>query len=213
MLNDRIILVIFKDREDAGKKLGTLLKKYAGPNTVVVSLLRGGVVVGYEVARILKCSHYPLPVAKISSPIQPELAIGALCFKEIFLDQAILKPYDFDKTAVVKQINAARKKFSSYLKRFSIKKSAFAGLNNTVLILVDDGIATGATMKAGALFLKTISPKKIVAAAPVGPADFDETGFDEVVIYYRDPFLSAISRFYINFPQVEDEQIKELFNK
>ena len=204
--------MIFKDREDAGKKLGTLLKKYAGPNTVVVSLLRGGVVVGYEVARILKCSHYPLPVAKISSPIQPELAIGALCFEEIFLDQAILKPYDFYKTAVVKQINAARKKFSSYLKRFSIKKSAFAGLKNTVTILVDDGIATGATMKAGALFLKTKSPKKIIAASPVGPTDFDQTGFDRVVMYYRDPFLSAISRFYQNFPQAEDEQINKLLN-
>lgn len=205
--------MIFKNRADAGKKLAALLKKYAGRNSVVVSLLRGGVVVGGEVARILKCSHYPLPVAKISSPIQPELAIGALCFEEVFLDQAILKPYSFEKTVIVKQIKAARKKFSSYLKRFSIKKSVFEKLKNKIVILIDDGIATGATMKAGALFLKTMSPKKIIAASPVGPTDFDEIGFDKVVIYHRDPFLSAISRFYQNFPQVEDQEIKKLLNK
>ncbi len=205
--------MIFKDRQDAGKKLGTLLKKYAGWDTAVISLLRGGVVVGHEVAQILKCPHYPLPVAKISSPIQPELAIGALCFDEIFLDQSIIKPYDFEKTTIIEQIDAAKKKFSSYLKRFSIKKSLFLKLKNTVAILVDDGIATGATMRAGALFLKTVFPKKIVAAAPVGPAGFDETGFEEVAIYHRDPMLSAISRFYQTFPQVEDERIKTLLKK
>ena len=81
------------------------------------------------------------------------------------------------------------------------------------MILVDDGIATGATMKAAVLFLKTKGPKKIVAASPVGPADFDEAGFDRIIIYHRDPYLSAISRFYQSFPQVEDEQIKTLLKK
>lgn len=202
--------MLFKDRVDAGQKLGKLLKKHAGRGPVVISLLRGGAVVGHEVAKVLKARHHPLPVAKISSPIQPELAIGALCFDEIFLDQSIIKPYEFDKTAIVKQIGAARKKFSSYLKRFSIKKSLYKNVENKTVVLVDDGIATGATMRAGALFLKTMSPKKIIAASPVGPADFDGSGFDKVVIYHRDPVLSAISRFYQNFPQVEDEEIKKL---
>jgi putative phosphoribosyl transferase len=202
--------MIFKDRVEAGKKLGEMIKKKEFRKAVVVSLLRGGVVVGHEVAKILKTSHYPLPVAKISSPIQPELAIGALCFDEIFLDQNVIKSYDFNKADIVKQVSLARQKFSSYLKRFSIKKSLFRNLRNKTAILVDDGIATGATMRAGALFLKTESPKKIVVAAPVGPVDFDESGFDQVIIYHLDPVLSAISRFYRGFPQVEDDEIKRL---
>lgn len=202
--------MIFKDRVEAGKKLASLLQKKINKDGVVVSLLRGGSVVGNEIAGILKMSHYLLPVAKISSPIQPELAIGAICFDKIFIDQESIKLYYFNKVAIVRQIFLARKKFASYLKRFSIRKSLFYGIKNKVVILVDDGIATGATIKAGALFLKTYRPKKIIVAAPVAPANFDETGFDQALIYYRDPTLSAISSFYRKFPQVEDAEIKRM---
>ncbi len=206
---DKILSVIFKDRVDAGKKLGRILKnKYK--KTAVVSLLRGGAVVGNEVAKVLKSQHFPLPVAKISSPIQPELALGALCFDEIFLDRNIIGSFSFSRPVIVNQINLAREKFQSYIKRFKIKKSNFQKISGHVAILVDDGIATGATIKAGALFMKTLLPEKVIAAVPVAPLDFSSAGFDEVVIYHRDPQMSAISRFYKDFPQLEDEDVKKL---
>lgn len=201
--------MIFKDRVDAGKKLGQMLKgKYR--KTAVVSLLRGGAVVGKEVAKILESPHYSLPVAKISSPIQPELALGALCFDEVFLDKNIIGSFSFSRPVIVNQINLAREKFQSYLRRFRIKKSNFLKIKKQVAVLIDDGIATGATMRAGALFVKTLGPEKIVAAVPVAPAGFSSAGFDEVVIYHQDPQMSAISRFYKDFSQLEDGDVKKL---
>jgi putative phosphoribosyl transferase len=206
---NKILIVIFKDRIDAGQKLGFLFKGKV-KNVTVVSLLRGGAVIGYEVAKILKAPHLALPVSKISSPTQVELAIGALCFDEVYLDRNIIASLGFDQKAIVGQIEKARIKFASYLKRFNIKKSGFKKIKNKVTILVDDGIATGATIKAGALFLKTQRPLKVIAASPIAPKDLSEAGFDEVVVYHRDPQMSAISRFYREFPQLEDNQIKKL---
>lgn len=204
-------MVIFKDRVDAGKKLATLLKgKYTNP--AVVSLLRGGVIIGSEIAKIIKSPHYGLPVTKISAPNQPELAIGALCFDQTYLERETIESLRIEKTAIVTQMDEARRKFSSYSKRFSIKKTDFVKIKNKTILLVDDGIATGATVKAAYLFLKTLKYKKIVVSAPVAPENFSERGFDEVVIFHKDPELVSVSRFYKEFPQVTDLEAKKLLS-
>jgi len=212
--------MIFKDRAAAGEKLAALLKKdyYFKRSTtinklVVVSLLRGGVVVGNVVAKSFNTKHIPLVVTKIPAPGNFELAIGALCFETIYLESQIIKSLGLEKIEISNQIEIAREKFNSYLRRFKVKKSIFSKeLKNKIIVLVDDGIATGASIKAAYLFLKQYKPHKIILAVPVGPADFDNKGFDKIFILHKDASLSAVSQFYEYFPQVEDEEVRKILN-
>lgn len=200
--------MLFQDRLDAGNQLVDRLTGYKN-NSIVVSLLRGGVIVGDAIAKKLKIPHLFLAAVKISHPDQSELAIGALCFNKIYLDNQYVS--FFDKKTTNQQVKNAKIKFSSYLKRFNLKKISFKTIKNKTVILVDDGIATGATVKAALIFLKSQGPKKIILAVPVTPTDFKNPGFDEIIILHCDPSFSAVSQFYQNFPQIEDEEIFSIY--
>lgn len=201
--------MIFKDRVVAGKKLAELLAEKSLKKAVVISLLRGGVILGQEISRKLKILHLPLAVAKIPAPFQSELAIGALCFDFIYLESHIVDSLNIDKPTIKRQIAIAKKKFFSYSKKFNLNKSLYKVKNKNVII-ADDGVATGSTVKAALLFVKSLKPKRIILASPVGPSDFENPGFDEVVILYWDANFSSVSQFYKNFPQVEDEEVLRL---
>lgn len=86
----------------------------------------------------------------------------------------------------------------------------YQGLKGKTVILVDDGVATGATVKAAYLFLKKMGPERVVVATPVAPENFSTRGFDELVIFHKAVEMSSISRFYNEFPQLEDEEIKKI---
>lgn len=202
--------MIFKDRAEAGKKLAEILSKKNLKNLVVISLLRGGVVVGEEISRRLKINHLPLAVAKIPAPYQSELAIGALCFDFTYLESRIVISLNIDKPTIKKQVNIAKEKFRSYLERFNLKKSIYKKIKNKIVVLVDDGIATGSTVKAALLFVKSLKPRKIILVSPVAPTDFINPGFDQLIILHYDPSFSSVSQFYLDFPQVEDEEIKKI---
>lgn len=208
--------MIFKDRRDAGRKLLVRLfedrdiKKNL-KKVVVVSLLRGGIVVGDIIAKSLFCKHLPLVVAKIPAPLNPELAIGALCFSTVYLDKGVLQSININRTVIRNQIEIARKKLTSYIKRFNLKQYAYTrNLKNKIVILVDDGIATGSTVKAAFLYVKSKKPGSIILAVPVAPTDFDTRGFTKAFILIKDPHFSAVSKFYERFPQVEDEEVKKI---
>ncbi len=200
--------MLFQDRFDAGNQLADRLTGYKN-NSIVVSLLRGGVIIGDAIAKKLKIPHLFLAAVKISHPNQPELAIGALCFNKIYLDNQYVS--FFDKKTTHQQIKNAKIKFSSYLKRFNLKKTSFKTIKNKTVILVDDGIATGATVKAALMLLKSQCPEKIILAVPVAPTDFKNPGFDEIIILHCDPSFSAVSQFYESFPQVEDREIFSIY--
>jgi len=203
--------VIFKDRKEAGEKLAKVLLKKKLKSSVVISLLRGGIIVGQEVSKKLKIPHLPLAVAKIPAPSQSELAIGALCFDFTYLDPKLINSLNIDRETSKKQILIAKEKFRSYLKRFGLKKSNYR-LKNKVVILVDDGVATGSTVKAALLFVKSLKPHKIILATPIAPDDFENPGFDEVVIIHRDPSFSSVSQFYKEFPQIKDDEVGKIFS-
>jgi len=201
---------VFKDRVDAGKKLADLIiesdffknikdKK----NIIVISLLRGGVVVGEQIAKKIGVKNLYLPVAKISSPFNQELAIGALCFFEVYWEKGVLDLYHFSDEEKNNQLKKAKEKFFSYLQKFNIKEEDFDRIKNKIVILVDDGIATGATVVASFYFLKTKKPKKVVLASPVASYDFKNPGFDKLFIYHKDENFSAISQFYEDFSPVK----------
>jgi len=209
-------MIIFKDRIDAGKKLAKLILKSnffkkikERKDVVVVSLLRGGFIVGAVLAKTLRFKNLALPVAKISHPQNPELAIGALCFSKIYWENNFLKGF-FSKEEFNQALKKSKQKFVSYSEQFFIEEKDFNSLKDKVVILVDDGVATGATIKAAFLFLKEKKPKKIILAVPVAPADFRGLDFDKFFIYHKEKDFSAISQFYDNFSQVDNEEIIKL---
>lgn len=208
--------MLFKDRADAGRKLLVRLfenrdiKKYKR-KVVVISLLRGGIIVGNIIAKGLQVKHYPLAVAKIPAPERPELAIGAVCYDTVYLEKSVIDSLRLDRLSIASQINTAKEKFKSYLKRFKIKKLLYTTrLKNKLVILVDDGIATGSTIKAAILYLKSKKPKSIFLAIPVAPSDFKITGVDKKFILHVDCGFSAVSQFYASFSQVEDKEVNKI---
>lgn len=203
--------MIFKDREEAGKKLTNELLRHKDllkdrKNIVIVSLLRGGVVVGGILARKLGAKHIWLAVTKIGAPHNPELAIGAVCFNTIFLQKDEITEFGFSDKDVENQVSLARVKHDLYIQKYNLQKINYnTELKNKIVIITDDGVATGATTKAAQLFVKNKKPEQIILAVPVAPTDFNIQGFDKVVILHKDPMFGAVSQFYENFPQAEPQ--------
>jgi len=204
--------MLFKDRVDAGEKLVPVIKKYFDQkeNTVVVSLLRGGVVVGNIIANKLGLNHLPLAVAKIPFPHQPELALGALCFDEIYLEKPLIKSLELEEIVVDGQIEKAEEKFNSYCQRFNLTEDSYNKVKDQTVFLVDDGVATGSTAKVAFLFLKSKKAKEIILAVPGGPTDFDENFFDKTIILEKRSSFFSVSQLYEDFQQVEDEEVKRI---
>lgn len=206
--------MIFKDRTEAGRKLADLLIKDKEvlknkKDLLVLSILRGGVVVGREIAKKLNVPHSPLVVKKIGAPENEELAIGAICDGEFYLDNNLIKRLNLSQMEVNRQIEKTREKLKEYQEKFVKKES---NLQGKMVILVDDGVATGASVLAALNYLRKNQAKKIFLATPVAATDFDGSGFDKVFILHRDPDFSAVSQFYEDFPQLTDEEVFQIFN-
>lgn len=209
--------MIFKDREDAGLKLYFLIKddpsiKKNKKSVLVLSLLRGGVVLGATLAKKLGVSHLPLVVTKIPAPYNPELAIGALCFEVTYLEERVINEIGLSKSDISDQIKLAEHKFIEYCNRFNIKEKQYVKLKNKIVVITDDGVATGATIKAAVLYVKLKKPKKIILAVPVAPEGFKIKGVLKQYFLHKDPYLVSVSQFYQDFPQVEDAEVKAILS-
>ena len=206
--------MIFASRKQAGQKLASLLSAYKHQkDTWVVGLARGGVVVASEIAKAL---HLPLNLAtarKITSPMNPELALGAVSEEgEILLNEELIEAVGLSKLEMQEAIQKAKQEVlqkSSFYRRL-VPKEDFEG---KTLILVDDGAATGFTMLAELKSLKRKKVKKLIAAVPVSSSkawEAIENAADEAVcLEVRDDF-SGISEFYSDFAQVEDDEVASL---
>lgn len=207
--------MIFKDRRDAGKKLGEVvadkLQGTDSKNIVVVSLLRGGILVGYEVAKKLHAAHVPLVVTKIASPQSEELAIGAVCYDITYLDRDIIQYIgNIPRPLIRHHIEEAQFFFEDYLDRYILDSVQYQKIiKGKTVVIVDDGVATGASAKAAYLFLSTLKPKKVLIAAPVilGHVKIPDV---EVVELVPNAESGSVSQFYASFPQVEDEEVLRL---
>lgn len=208
----------FYDRKDAGQKLGKLLaKKYAGKNCVVYALPRGGVVTGVEIARTL---HAPLDLIitrKIGHPYEPEYAIAATAENGHMVgNEQELKAVDktWLRQTVKKEQQEAKRRRKKYLGN---KKPI--PVEGKIAILVDDGIATGLTIRVAVLELKHRHPKQIVIAVPIASktiADAIKQEADEFIaldIPSDQEFLGAIGAYYQEFLPVEDDEVTTLMKK
>ena len=202
----------FRNREEAGRKLAELLADRSLPDPVVLALPRGGVPVGLEVARRLRAPLDLVMVRKIGVPFQPELAAAAVVngdAPQIVVNERVaasvgLSREDIAAMAEVELREIARRR-AVYLR--GRPPIPVAGRTT---IVVDDGIATGATMRAALRAVRLRAPARVVLAVPVAPPDTLDTlsgEVDEVVCVVRPSSLGAIGAYYCDFRQVDDATV------
>lgn len=202
----------FKNRKDAGQQLAKKLHKHNRENTIILALPRGGIPLAIEIAKKL---HLPLDIIlakKIGHPLQPEFAIGAMTEQGgLILDPDIHVDPDWfrnEKTRINEEINARRNQYNEFIEP--------QDLEGKEIILVDDGIATGMTMFAAIDSLQKEDIKKLTIAVPIIPPDTYyelEALVDEVIaVDVPTQFLGAVGAYYAEFPQVADEEIRQMFS-
>jgi predicted phosphoribosyltransferase len=195
--------MLFKNRVDAGEKIAqALLEEIKKKDQwVVVSLLRGGTILGQVIEKKLKIKHLPLVVIKITQPSNPEYALGALSFSYKLYNQEAVSI--IDKKSLDEALNMAQEKFVAYCQKFQCYEKYFDRLKDKKVILVDDGAATGLSLYTAANFLRFKKVKKILLALPVASTDFNKKIFDDAIILHEDPFLTAVSNYYQDFSQLD----------
>lgn len=208
---------LFVDRAHAGRVLAGSLADYANePDVLVLGLARGGVPVAYEVAKALGAELDVLIVRKLGAPANPELAIGALASGGgRVLNQEIVDALGITTEQIehVEAEEAAELKRREVLYRGGHPPLRVAG---RTVILVDDGLATGATMRAALQALRNAGPKALIAAVPVGPGHADDLllqGADHVVCPARPERFQAVGQWYERFDQTSDDEVRHLLNE
>ena len=206
---------MFSNRTDAGKQLAKKLEFVKKENPVILAIPRGGVVVADAVASFLDCKLDIIVSRKIGAPHNPELAIGAVLhdgsyFPNIDVVKMLHIPQKYIDSEAAEQMKEVQRRLISY------RGSIHYNLSGKTVILVDDGVATGATMTVVALWVKKQNPKKVIVAVPVGSRETIqklEEIVDEVVVFAIPDFFNAVGQFYENFDQVEDAQVQKIMKK
>ncbi len=209
--------MIYKDRKDAGLQLASRLTKYKDREDVLVlALPRGGVVIGYEVAKALNCLLDIIIIRKIGFPGQTELAIGAVSETgAVVLNEDIISTYTVSKEYIEEEISRQKKEISRRITLYRSGKG-IPPLDGKIIILVDDGVATGATIKAAISTLKKEKIVRLVAALPVSSKDAEEEikkTVDEWVCPETPLDFAAVGNYYQDFTQVSDEEVVELLKQ
>lgn len=201
---------MFKNRVEAGQKLGEALLQREISSPLILALPRGGVPVANETAKALKTSLDVVIARKIGAPHHSEYGIGALSEDEaVLFGQDVLSSIDINGEDVKAVIDAEkeelRRRVSHYRGERKLQK-----LQGKSLILVDDGLATGVTAAAAGKFLRKFNPSKIILAVPVGPKDINplvQELFDEIICLYQPENLRAVGLWFDDFEQVEDDEV------
>lgn len=203
----------FRDRIEAGQALArTLTEEYHRPDAIVLALPRGGVPVAREIATVLKFPLDVFVVRKIGLPQQPEVAMGALATGSVqLLDDALIAQTQVSPG----EVSAVVIKEALELQR---RETLYRGvrpppaLANRSIILVDDGVATGYTMRVAILALRKLNPTHLTVAIPVGAPDTCKTieGLvDELICLVQPDPLHAVGLWYDHFPPVTDEEVQQ----
>lgn len=206
-------MMMFRDRRHAGELLAEALAGWAGPDVIVVGLPRGGIPVAFEVARALKAPLDVFVVRKLGVPFQPELAMGAIASGGVLVrNERVLRLLPDAEM----QLETARQREQQALERreelYRGRRQPLETAGRTVIV-VDDGVATGATMKAAVQALKAAGAARVIVAVPVGAPDTCrelEQLADEVVCLQSPRLFSAVGQWYEDFGQTTDEEVVAL---
>ena len=206
---------MFSDRIDAGKQLGRKLEFLKGQDPLILAIPRGGVVVADTIATVLDCKLDIIVSRKIGAPQNPELAIGAVLHDgSYFPNSEVVKMLQVPQSYIDLEKSIQMKEIERRL--INYRGSLQYDLENKIIVIVDDGIATGATILVAALWVKKQKPKKVIIAVPVGSKDSIQKLkkiADEVIVLHAPDFFNAVGEFYKDFEQVEDESVLGIMRK
>jgi putative phosphoribosyl transferase len=205
----------FHDRTDAGKRLARLLDGMRGTDAVVLGLPRGGVPVAYEVARALDLPLDVVIVRKLGVPWHQELAMGAIGDGARVVDDATVRSLGVSAD----QLDAVEKReqieLAERARRFRTDRGPL-DVRGKIAIIVDDGVATGATARAACQVVRAAGAARIILAVPVAPPDWQPqpgVDADELVCIERPSPFFAVGQWYEDFAQTTDEQVIELLQR
>ncbi|HSS29758.1 MAG TPA: phosphoribosyltransferase family protein [Nitrospiraceae bacterium] len=205
--------MVFKNREEAGRRLGVELMHHRDdPGGLILALPRGGVAVGYQLSLAL---HFPLDVfltRKIGAPGNPEYAMGAVAEAgSRYVNQEVVDALGVSRHELERLIQAQEKEIARR-KELYRQGRPLPQLTGRTVFLVDDGIATGSTFMASALAIRSLQPRRLIGVIPVGPSSTIReirTHVDELaVLMTPDPF-EAVGNFFVDFTQVDDRLVME----
>jgi len=209
--------VIFQDRREAGQKLAQQMQHlHHAKDTIILGLARGGVAVAAELAESLHLPFDVLVVRKIGAPGNEELALGAVAsvgepvFNEHLIALLGVSP-EYLKSSVEREREKIKQRLALYL---GGRKAPV--LKGKTVVIVDDGIATGASMRAAIQAVRSEKPTKIILAVPVAAPDSLSalrSLVDETICLYSPSFFEAVGAFYKHFEQVSDEQVQNILEK
>lgn len=203
----------FTGRVEAGQLLAQQLKKYRGQKTAVLGIPRGGIIIAQQISDLLEADLDIVLSHKLGAPGNPELAIGAVCEDgKLFIDERISSYVGADDSYIEQE---KARQLQQMTRRIELYREVLPKLplKARIVIITDDGIATGATMQAALWAVRQENPKKIIAALPVGPEDTLKRlskDTDQTICLQSPPFFSALSQFYLQFTQVEDQELLEI---
>jgi len=208
---------MFRNRSEAGSRLAARLDRYRDRNDVIVlALPRGGVVTGYEIARAIGAPLDVLIVRKIGFPYQPELAAGAVAETgSVVLNRDIISMGGLSEEALRPEVDRQKEEIARRIVLYRAGRK-LSNLRGKTVILVDDGVATGATMKAAIAALRQENIAKLVVALPVGPPETVEvlrTMVDELICLETPLYFMAVGAHYGDFTQVTDEEVVKLLER
>lgn len=205
---------MFNDRKDAGKKLAVALKKYREKAVLVLAIPRGGVEVGYRVAEYLNANFSIIISRKLPFPTDPEAGFGAVAEdgSTFILPDATRWVSQEEIDAIIEKQRHEIKRRIAVLRR----NESLPDIKNRIVILVDDGVAMGSTMRASIMLCKNKGAKKIVVATPVIGRDTAteiENMVDEFVVLEKPLFFYAVAQVYKNWYDVSDNEVIEIIDK
>jgi predicted phosphoribosyltransferase len=210
--------MILKDRTQAGIQLAAKLLRFKNRDPIVLALPRGGVPVGFEVAKALEAPLDLVLVRKIGAPLQPELAVAAVVDgeqMELVINEDVLEALALSEDDVREQAKREVEEIERRRRIYLGGRERVRVGGRTVLV-VDDGIATGATVRAALRAVRRREPGHLVLAVPVAPPETvrllqDEV--DEVVCLATPSLFGAIGQFYVDFRQVSDDEVRDLLDR
>jgi len=207
----------FTDRRHAGRVLASRLTKYAGRDDVIVlALPRGGVPVAYEVACALSAPMDVFLVRKLGTPGHRELAMGAIASGGVRVVNAdVVQWYGISEAAIDRIAREEQEELERRERAYRDDRPA-PDLTNRIVVLIDDGLATGSTMRAAVQAVRARRPARVVIAVPVGaPQTCAELAVcaDEVICARMPEPFSAVGQWYLNFEQTDDAEVRELLQK
>jgi len=206
----------FRDREEAGRLLARELSPIAPPEPLVLGIPRGGLIVGLPIALELSAEMDVVAARKLRAPWNPELAVGAVMEGgATYLNESLLRGLAVDESYLEEEKRRELEELRSLTQTYR-KVRPLVPREGRNLIVVDDGVATGATMIATLQGLRGLGPAALWCALPVGPRDTLEAladNADEVICLSCPPFFQAVGQFYARFDQVSDAEVVEALRR